>query len=181
MRSAESGEWRVESKLTVLVRRNISVGRVRIWRRFADDQPENLMLITIETRRQSRIETRGTRYTDLLDQPPRRPAGTPRDENSGARSETGPSGLWQLFSRQAPRRPAGTPRDENRRGSVGDRPERLSYFQSRHRAGLPAPPGMKTAGLGRRPARAVMAAIFKTGAAPACPAPLGMKMAVAGA
>ena len=46
-------------------------------------------------------------------QAPRRPAGTPMDENRRARSETGPSSDERLFSKQAPRRPAGTPRDEN--------------------------------------------------------------------
>ena len=72
-------------------------------------------------------------------QPPRRPAGTPVDENRRARSETGPSGGW-LFSKQEPGRPTGTPRDENRRARSETGPSNEWLFSKqtpRRPAGTP--------------------------------------------
>ena len=37
-------------------------GSSRVWRRLTDDQLEHKMLSTIDNRRQTRIETRGSRY-----------------------------------------------------------------------------------------------------------------------
>ena len=56
----------------------------------------------------SRAHTANSRTcSGIPRQAPRRPAGTPRDENSRARSETARA-VMAAISKQAPRRPAGT-------------------------------------------------------------------------
>ena len=56
----ESAEWRVDDKLDNLSAMLCKRGSSRVWRRFTDDQLEHQMLLTIETRRQTRIETPGS-------------------------------------------------------------------------------------------------------------------------
>ena len=92
-------------------------------------------------------------------QPPGRPAGTPRDENSGARSETGPSVSSYFLAADR----AGLPAPLGMKTALRRSPARAvsAIFRQTGARRPPGTPRDENSGLGRRPARAV-SAIFKT-------------------